>query len=162
MTPALVHASSAIVERDGRYLLVRRLNAPAMDLYAFPGGRAEAGETPEQTAVRELFEETGLRGMNPRLFHTYELHPEAGTDSSHFLLSVFVVDVDIGADAVAGSDAADVGWFLPEEIAALPVPPSIGDCLERLAREREGGYEDEGPATLPRRSRSDISTDKAD
>jgi len=162
VTPALVHASSSIVERDGRYLLVRRLNAPAVDLYAFPGGRAEAGETPEQTAIRELFEETGLRGMNPRLFHTYELHPEAGTDSSHFLLSVFIVDVDREADAVAGSDAAEVGWFLPEEIATLPVPPSIADCLERLARVREGRYEDEGPAALPTRSRSDISTDKAD
>ncbi|MFN3441149.1 MAG: NUDIX domain-containing protein, partial [Rhizobium rosettiformans] len=51
-------ASSAIVERAGRFLLVRRGNPPAADLYAFPGGRSEPGETPEETALRELFEET--------------------------------------------------------------------------------------------------------
>ena len=39
-------ASSAILIRAGKVLLIRRLNPPAADLYAFPGGRAEPGETP--------------------------------------------------------------------------------------------------------------------
>ena len=69
-------ASSAIVERAGRYLLIRRANPPAADLYAFPGGRAEPGETPEQTALRELQEETGLlpelRYKLPTIFGRYE------------------------------------------------------------------------------------------
>jgi ADP-ribose pyrophosphatase YjhB (NUDIX family) len=41
--PAL--AVSAIVRRGGRYLLVLRANPPAADMYAFPGGRVEPGET---------------------------------------------------------------------------------------------------------------------
>jgi 8-oxo-dGTP diphosphatase len=36
-------ASSAILERDGRFLLIRRMNPPSADLFAFPGGRAEPG-----------------------------------------------------------------------------------------------------------------------
>ncbi|MGO7036614.1 NUDIX domain-containing protein, partial [Rhizobium ruizarguesonis] len=47
-------ASAAILERDGRFLLVLRRNPPSADMYAFPGGRAEPGETPEQTALREF------------------------------------------------------------------------------------------------------------
>ncbi|MBC2774519.1 NUDIX hydrolase [Rhizobium sp. AQ_MP] len=125
-------ASSAIVERAGRYLLVRRGNPPAADLYAFPGGRAEPGETPEETALRELFEETGIVGSNPRLFETVELRPEPGVRDSHFLLSVFRVDA-IGEDeAEARSDALEADWFLPEEVLHLPIPDSVRDCILRL------------------------------
>lgn len=126
-------ASSAIVERAGRYLLVRRGNPPAADLYAFPGGRAEPGETPAETALRELEEETGIIGRNPRLFETYELLPEAGVADSHYLLSVFRVDADGDSLAEARSDAIDAGWFLPDEIDDLPVPPSVRDCVQKLA-----------------------------
>lgn len=122
-------ASSAIVERAGRYLLVRRGNPPAANLYAFPGGRAEPGETPEETALRELFEETGLTGRNPRLFQTVELLPEPGVSGSHFFLSVFQVDTDATEPAQAQSDAVDADWFLPEEILDLPVPESVRDCI---------------------------------
>jgi 8-oxo-dGTP diphosphatase len=125
-------ASSAIVERAGRFLLVRRGNPPARDLYAFPGGRAEPGETPAETALRELEEETGVVGRNPRLFETYELLPEAGVAGSHYLLSVFRVDADADSVAEARSDAVDAGWFLPEEIETLPVPPSVLECIQRL------------------------------
>lgn len=125
-------ASSAIVERAGRFLLVRRGNPPAADLYAFPGGRSEPGETPEETALRELFEETGLVGRNPRLFETVELLPETGVSGSHFMLSVFQVDADETAPAIAQSDALEAGWFLPEEILHLPTPESVLACVMRL------------------------------
>ena len=87
-------ASSAIVERSGRFLLVRRGNPPAANLFAFPGGRAEPGETPAETALRELQEETGVIGRNPQLFETVELLPEPGVAGSHYLLSVFRVEAD--------------------------------------------------------------------
>ena len=131
-------ASSAIVEQAGRFLLVRRGNPPARDLYAFPGGRAEPGETPAETALRELEEETGVVGRNPRLFETYELLPEAGIAGSHYLLSVFRVDADANSVAEARSDAVDAGWFLPEEIESLPVPPSVLECIQRLAPAASG------------------------
>lgn len=134
-------ASSAIVERAGRYLLVRRGNPPAANLYAFPGGHAEPGETPEETALRELFEETGLTGRNPRLFETVELLPEAGVTGSHFLLSVFQVDADDVTLALAQSDALEAGWFLPEEVLALPIPESVRSCVLRLAPALRAGGE---------------------
>ncbi|MGV8939531.1 MAG: NUDIX hydrolase [Allorhizobium sp.] len=132
-------ASSAIVESDGRFLLVKRRNPPAADLYAFPGGRGEAGETPEDTALRELLEETGIEGFNPRLFAVYDLKSDRAIDGppSHFLLSVFLVETAPAPQAVADSDASEVGWFSLAEIALLPAPPSVLECAERLARERQ-------------------------
>lgn len=130
-------ASSAILERDGRYLLVRRANPPSADMYAFPGGRAEPGETPAQTALREFEEETGIAARNARLFATYDLPPLAadGPKPRHFFLSVFRVDADEEAIAVAADDALSLGWFTAEEIAALPAPDSVRDCIARLEQE---------------------------
>jgi ADP-ribose pyrophosphatase YjhB (NUDIX family) len=130
-------ASSAILERDGRFLLIRRINPPSADLFAFPGGRAEAGETPAETAVREFFEETGIQVFNPVLFATYDLSIDKD-DSRHFFLSVFTVEADAATEAVAADDAADPGWYTLEEIRSLPVPPSVLDCAERLAARRNG------------------------
>lgn len=128
-------ASSAILERQGRFLLIRRRNPPSADLFAFPGGRAEPGETPEQTALREFFEETGIKAHDPVLFATYDLKTDAGKGEieSHFLLSVFRVMADESTEAVAADDAADQGWYSLQEIRGLPVPPSVLDCVERLA-----------------------------
>ena len=130
-------ASSAILERDGRYLLVRRRNPPAADMFAFPGGRAEPGETPEQTAIREMAEETGLTVHNPRLYAAYDLksHHSDGGIASHYFLSVFRVEGDSQTVAVAADDALELGWYTIAEIRTLSVPPSVLECIDRLAAE---------------------------
>lgn len=128
-------ASSAILERDGKFLLVLRRNPPSADMYAFPGGRAEAGETPDQTALREFEEETGIAARNPQLFSVYDLqsHAPDGSVTSHFFLSVFTVEADADAVAEAADDAAAIGWYSLDEIRRLPVPQSVLECAERLA-----------------------------
>ncbi|MEC9461678.1 MAG: ADP-ribose pyrophosphatase, partial [Pseudomonadota bacterium] len=61
-----------------------------------------------------------------------ELLPETGVSGSHFMLSVFQVDADETAPAIAQSDALEAGWFLPEEILHLPTPDSVLACVMRL------------------------------
>jgi len=127
-------ASSAIIKRGDRLLLVRRINPPSQDMFAFPGGLGEPGETPADTALRELQEETGIVARHPQLFATYDLpsRDSAGQLTSHFLLSVFLVEADEQAAALAADDAADAGWFTLEEIRRLPAPESVVECAERL------------------------------
>lgn len=48
-----------VVERNGRVLAVAHHGDPFR--LGLPGGGIDAGETPEQAAVRELLEETGVR-----------------------------------------------------------------------------------------------------
>ncbi|MGH6860025.1 MAG: NUDIX domain-containing protein, partial [Phyllobacterium sp.] len=57
---ASVDGVSTVCIRDGAFLLVTRGREPSKGWLAFPGGRREEGETPQQAAIRELFEETGL------------------------------------------------------------------------------------------------------
>ena len=133
-------ASSAILIRAGKVLLIRRLNPPAADLYAFPGGRAEPGETPAETAIREFQEETGISVRNPSLFATYDLKGEndAPDKRTHFFLSVFLVEADTDTVALAADDASEAGWYSPDEIMTLPAPASVYECATRLKERLEG------------------------
>lgn len=54
------HVAMAVVVRNGKILIQRRFRHAEGMVYEFPGGAIDAGESPEQAARRELFEETGL------------------------------------------------------------------------------------------------------
>ena len=110
--PALT-ADIAVFAREGeacRLLLIRRGGHPCLGCWALPGGFAESGETIERTAARELEEETGLKDLELRLVGVYSA---PGRDPRGWTVSVaYAVCVNAARlNAVAGDDAAEVGWF---------------------------------------------------
>ncbi len=120
--------ASAIVVSNSKYLLIKRGKEPSKGLYSFPGGHVEPGESLEDAAVRELKEETNLDGHNPRAFAEYDL----GHKIPRFKLHVFLVDVSNVIGAIAGDDAADLGWYTYQEAITLPLTKNVAECLEKL------------------------------
>ena len=127
-TEPLIDCVGAIVRAaDGRLLLVRRANPPAQGLWSIPGGRVEAGESAEQAVVRELVEETGLRGTVLREGGTVErAAPGGGT----YVIRDFLLDVESSDAPVAGDDAAEVAWFAPAELGTLETSPGLVAALD--------------------------------
>jgi 8-oxo-dGTP diphosphatase len=124
-------AVSVAVVRTDTVLLVKRARQPSQGLYAFPGGKVEAGETLEQAAVRELLEETGLRATDYRPLR--EIHID-GRDDSHpvdYLLTVFGAAY-AGGEAVASDDAETAAFYTLSEMAALPLAGSVFAVAEDL------------------------------
>lgn len=105
-----------VVRHQGRVLLIRRGKAPRAGQWSLPGGRQHLGETVEEAARREVLEEAGLPLLDCRLLTVVDLieRDAGGLVAWHYTLIDFVAEA--GHDqAIAGDDAAEVGWFTPEQ-----------------------------------------------
>jgi mutator protein MutT len=61
-----VHVAGCFVEHDEKILLIRRANGKHQNnKWSVPGGKVDKGETDVDAAIRETFEETGVR-LNPK------------------------------------------------------------------------------------------------
>ncbi len=68
-----VDAVVAVIEKDGEYLIQKRSSKGLLaDLWEFPGGKIEKGESPEQALAREIKEELGVRLKSAKLFSKLE------------------------------------------------------------------------------------------
>ena len=108
-------AGVIIVNDEGQILLVQRGHHPQIGRWTVPGGRLEPGETPEQAAVREALEETGLHVRLER--EALRVRLPAGADRE-FDVRDFVATV-VGGSLTPGDDADDARWFNPEARATL-------------------------------------------
>ena len=94
------------------------------------GGEVEANETPLEAAVRELREETGLRGQFPRLASHldgvplgmlgYEEH-QAGSKGLHMNF-VFVADVPQDAEVTPNDEFSEFRWVGSDDLTAMEMP----------------------------------------
>lgn len=124
-------AVSAAVVKDGEFLLVRRGREPARGLFAFPGGRVEAGESPEDAVRRELMEETAIIAGPLEFFRELEIADAADKSRIRFRLRVFHGPYGAGT-ATAGDDADAVGWFTTEAMRTLPMTATTLAIAEEL------------------------------
>jgi ADP-ribose pyrophosphatase YjhB (NUDIX family) len=127
----VIPAVSVAVVRGERVLLVRRARAPSKGLYAFPGGKVEAGEALEEAARRELYEETRLRAHDFRPLT--EIHIE-GAPEGHpvdYRLTVFSARHG-GGEPIAGDDAETAAFYTLAEMQALPLADAVLATAERL------------------------------
>lgn len=105
---------SRFEERD-YVLLICRDRPPFEGCWAFPGGFIEMDETLEQSALRELKEETGLKGVVIKQFHTYG---NPGRDPRYRTITIAFIGICDGLTEVKGmDDARDAAWY---PINAIP------------------------------------------
>ena len=105
----------AVIIEKGSILLVKRRFDPYKGLWAIPGGFVEEGETVEQAAEREAFEETGVRIGLTKLVGVYSdpKRDPRGTVSVAFIAKA------LSKDAKGGDDAEEAKWFKLSEIPPL-------------------------------------------
>jgi ADP-ribose pyrophosphatase YjhB (NUDIX family) len=123
---------STIVAAGERILLCKRANAPAAGRWGLPGGFMECGETLEEAAARETFEETGVR-VSPR---ELRLHAVSTLPEISEVYVGFVATLAERTDLVCGAECTEVGFF---EEASVPwaelTYPDVGEYLRVYFRE---------------------------
>ena len=111
----------ALVDRDGRILLAERPEGKAMaGLWEFPGGKVEAGETPEAALIRELEEELGINTwascLAPLTFASHS-YPDF-----HLLMPLFICRKWQGTPA--SREGQRLAWVRAGDLRDYPMPPA--------------------------------------
>lgn len=111
-------AAAAVVERDGKILLVRRTMTPGQGRWTIPGGFVEFDEDPREAVVREVLEETGYRVEVVQLLDViYGREHERGAS----LLIAYLTRLlsDEPRQDIDENEVDAVGFFPPDQLPAI-------------------------------------------
>jgi len=120
--PRLSPAIIVLVERGGELLLARSRHSPP-GRYSVIAGFVEPGETLEETVVREIHEEVGIRIKDIRYF---------GSQSwpfPHQLMIGFTATYQSGEITLNDGEIEDARWFTPDNLPTIPTKMSISRKL---------------------------------
>jgi ADP-ribose pyrophosphatase YjhB (NUDIX family) len=106
---------STIIESSRQILLVKRGRAPSKGLWCLPSGFAEAGESIEEAALRELKEETGIKGKIVKLLDVDSYKSRFYGD---LLFLTFVVEQS-GGKLCAGDDCSQARFWPVNKLPPL-------------------------------------------
>jgi len=118
--------TAAVIERDGTFLLTRRLRGTHLEgAWEFPGGKCEPGETHEACLEREMLEElnAGLR-VGREIFSITHPYPER------------VVELHFFDCELLGQPHPMIGqemrWVRRSQLTSLEFPPADAELIEML------------------------------
>lgn len=126
--------AGVLAEQGGKVVLVRRAVVPALGSWCLPSGFVEYDEAPDEAAVRECLEETGLEVQLTGLLEVSQYVNDARGPGILILYRARVV----GGQLRPGDDASEVGIFGPGELPENIAFPSNRRALARWRDEAQG------------------------
>jgi len=124
--PERIVVVAAVVERNGRFLVTRRLDGTHLaGCWEFPGGKVHEGETHEAALAREISEELNADILNLRkIFHTAHTYPER------------VVELHFFRGELMGDPEPMLGqalrWIARDQFKSLDFPPADAELIDGL------------------------------
>ena len=123
-----VQVVAAVVQRDGRYLITRRLEGTHLaGLWEFPGGKTLPGEKPEDALRRELQEELGVEAEVGELIETVDwTYPEKSVRLLFFRCAL--------RGEPCPQESQEMLWVEAAQLREYRFPAADLRLIERLAR----------------------------
>jgi mutator protein MutT len=125
---ARIVVTAAVIKRDGRYLVTRRIKGQHLaGMWEFPGGKQEPGESLEVALAREIQEELGADSVVREVMLTARHDYDTRSVELHF----FACDLTSEPHPQLGQE---IRWVTPAELATLEFPPADAELIELLKR----------------------------
>lgn len=136
-SPIFLDMATGVLRRGDKFFVQKRLEDDVWgNLWEFPGGVVEQGESPEEAVIREYMEETGLRVARPALIgrfrHSYTRY--------RITLHAFFVETD-AVEPVTLNAAQEYRWATWEEVRSMAFPAGHRKLVEHLSTLRKFGME---------------------
>jgi 8-oxo-dGTP diphosphatase len=119
--PVVFVVAVALIDADGRILLAQRPPGKKMaGLWEFPGGKVDAGETPEAALVRELREELDIDTRRSCLAPlTFASH---AYDDFHLMMPLYLCRIWQGTPRPVEGQV--LKWVRPYDMGGFDMPPA--------------------------------------
>jgi len=123
-----IEVVAAVIERDGRYLITRRVEGTHLaGLWEFPGGKILPGEKPADALSRELKEELGVEATVGELIQTVDwTYPEKSVRLLFFRCAL--------TGAPAPLEGQEMRWVAAADLPSFHFPDADATLIARLSR----------------------------
>ncbi len=130
---APIVAVGVIIRQDDQILLVRRGKEPSQGRWSFPGGAVELGESLQEAAQREAWEETGLRVQVGEVATVLDhvARDAAGRVQYHYVIIDYLAHPVDGV-LQAGTDVSDALWAGLSDLDSLDITEKAKDLARQL------------------------------
>ena len=128
--PYLIAALCYLFDAQGRLLLLHRQKPPNQDLYSPIGGKLnqQIGESPGDCALREIYEEAGVRLKHEDLHLTGVVSESGYADEMHWLMFLYEVTRPVRVERTDFAEGK-LEWHPVEEIPRLAIPATDREVI---------------------------------
>ncbi len=126
-----------VLLRGDRVLLVKRGSEPAKGEWSVPGGLIDVGETVEQAAHRELYEECGVTADIIKVIDIFEfIEPGENHKIKYHFIVIEILARYVGGRVRAASDAADAKWLRLDDLESVQCSNKIKKLVRKALAEQ--------------------------
>jgi ADP-ribose pyrophosphatase YjhB (NUDIX family) len=137
-----VGVRGAVFDDAGRILMVREVVDE--NRWTLPGGWADVNQTPAQSVVREVFEESGYRVRAAKLAAVWDRARQAQPAMAFSVVRMFFVCALEGGEPTTSLETSEIGWFAEHDV---PPDLSVRRTLPRHISRMFAHWRDPGLAT---------------
>ena len=130
-----VDVRAVVFNEKNQILLIQE---KADNCWAMPGGWADVGYSPAEVAVKECFEEAGLKVEASKLLAVLDKQKQKMPPAFEYVYKIFLLCRKLDDNIAVGSETSDVGWFDENNLPELSTPRNTIDQIKLMFQYHRG------------------------